>query len=122
MDDGPRAYYIRPDFFDWGVYKPYGELILLGSGLLYLACFAACVLFFRSTAEQVGSPRIVLVAGLVGLLPMLTAIVESLDVQGSSRHYQERVHVPALTTVGVTVALAALLWLGVYCVRGRRGA
>lgn len=122
MGDGPRARYVKPGLFDWGVYKPHGELILLATGVLYLACFAACVLLIRRVAERVVYPRAGLVAGLVGLWPMVAAVVESLDVHQTSRHYQERVHVPALTTVGTTVGLVVLLWLVVEGVRRRRRA
>jgi hypothetical protein len=120
MSNARQGYYVRPDFFDWGIYKPYGELILFATGLLYLASFAACVLMIRRMAERIGYPRVGLVAGLIGLWPMVAAIFQSLDVQQSSRHYQELVHIPALIRVGVTVALVAILWVSVEGVRCRR--
>jgi hypothetical protein len=108
--DGEPMHYAEPGFFDWGLTKPHGGLILLGSGLVYLAAFALCVLLIRRSAERVGYPRAGLVAGLVGLWPMVAGIVGSLDAQMTTMHYQERVHVPALITVGVTVGLVVFTW------------
>lgn len=104
--------YVMPHFFDWGTSKAHGDLILVVSGLLYLFVFASSVLLIRRFAERIGSPRAALILGLVGLWPMVAKIIESLEYQMSTRHYQENVHISALITVGVTFGIVVVICLG----------
>ena len=68
-------------------------------------------LLIRRAAERAGYPRAGLVAGLVALWPMVYWAVASPELQMTSAHYQERVHIPAVSVVGVTVGVVVVMWL-----------
>jgi hypothetical protein len=117
MDEPIR--YVRPHFFDWGVYKSHGELILLTTLLLYLGCIVVCLLLIRQIGRSLAYPRTTLAVGLLSLLPMSFAALESLMWQMTSAHYQERTHIPALKVIalhfGVILVLdIAVRWIESY--------
>jgi hypothetical protein len=105
--------YVVPGRFDWGVYKAHGELILLVSGLGYLICFVVSVLLLRQVRTR-GYPVLAAVTGMVTLLPMVLMSLGSVQVQLTTAHHQEDIHVAALTTVAASflIVLAVRLLAG----------
>lgn len=109
MDDEPIRY-IKPHFFDWGMYKAHGELILLITTGCYVACFVLCILLIQRTAQRVGYPNLGMVLGCLALVPMVYMAMQSILVQLTSAHYQEAVHIPAVITVAVSFAAVVGAW------------
>src|SRR5687768_15141190 len=105
--------YIKPHWFDWGMFKANGKLIFFTTGALYLACFILSVKLIRRVGRRLGYPRVILVVGLVGLVPMVFKAVESLEVQMTSAHYQESTQIPAVITIAASFAAVVVLWLAV---------
>ncbi len=96
-------------FFDWGCFKPHGQLILVVTAVLYLAAlvFSALQWWRLGRASSRWWPP-----GLIGLLVvgiMGYEAVISVLCQLTSKHHQEVVHVPALVAIvaGTLVSLAA---------------
>jgi hypothetical protein len=100
---------VNPTLFGWGIYQEYGWPILFGSSLLYFLAFAACALFIRRAAINVGWPRVGLVAGLLGLWPVIVACGTSLSLQLTSSHFQ--FHDGVIRRLTVSVGGFAVLWL-----------
>jgi hypothetical protein len=110
VDTGPVRY-VLPGPFDWGLTKPHGELILLASGLGYLACLAVSLMLLRQVWVR-GCPFLAALTAGVAVVPMALMALLSVGMQLMSTHHQEDVHVPALVTVAASC-------LAVAAVRGR---
>jgi hypothetical protein len=111
----PIVYYIKPTFFDWGVYKPHGWWILLGSLFAYAACIAISVTLVARMGRRLLYKSFVFWAAFLALIALSYAAAKSVLLQLSSRHYQERTHIPALAVMGVSLGMIVggqcwLLW------------
>jgi len=102
--------YAKPHFFDWGVYKAYGELVLLLSSAFYLGCLAGAIIMVRGVGRMLRSTNSAIFFGTFLLGPMVFMAWRSVGLQLSSAHYQESTHIPAVTTVLVCFAFTFLLW------------
>ena len=100
-------------FFDWGCFKPYGELILAMTAVLYLAALGfSAIQWWRlgRASRRWWAPGL---AGLVVVGIMGYEAVISVLCQLTSKHHQETIHVPAVivivvgTLVGLAVGLVA---------------
>lgn len=105
--------YIKPHWFDWGMYKENGELIFLTTAALYLACFVVSFRLIIRIARRPGWPTMVAAIGLLALVPMMLGAVASLQIQMTSAHYQETVHIPAVISIAASFGTVVLLWLAV---------
>jgi hypothetical protein len=113
--------YIRPPFFDWGVFKHNGWWILLATSNLYAATYIDSVWLFWRSGQAFRWPKITLTIGLFVLFPMVHQIVLSLEAQLTSAHHQESIHIPALETITISFGIALAIWivsLGYRVVRG----
>lgn len=107
-DLAPR--YIKPHFFDWGVFKSHGNLILLFTSAAYLACVAFSIILLRQAARRIGA-NIAVVIGVFAVGPMLLMGWWSIGLQMTSAHYQETIHIPAVITFAVCFSVVVIVWL-----------
>jgi hypothetical protein len=105
--------YIKPHWFDWGVYKENGGLIFFTTAAVYLACFVVSVALIWRIGRRLDYPWVILAVGLAALAPMVFRAVESLERQMTSAHYQERIHIPAVITIAASFGAVVILWLAV---------
>jgi hypothetical protein len=86
--------YVLPGPFDWGLAKEHGGLILLASGLGYLACLAVAVPLLRQVWVR-GYPFLAALTAGVAVVPAALMPLLSVGTQLGTAHYQEDVHVVA---------------------------
>jgi hypothetical protein len=99
---GPRVLLmLRTMSWDWGVYKPYGELILLITTLMYLACFLLSCMLLHQIGRTLHRAKTALVVAGGTLIPMGLAAYWSVSCQMTSLHYQQHIHVPAVAVFGI---------------------
>lgn len=95
--------------FDWGVFKPDGERILVVSATIYLACIVCAFCLLHRLEPDAAGPRAIV--AIFSFLALTGAAVASISQQMTSIHYQENLHLPALGVIGV--GFLAIRW----CVR-----
>jgi hypothetical protein len=95
--------------FDWGVFKPDGERILVVSATIYLGCIVSAICLLHRLEQDEAGPRAIV--AIFSFLALIGAAVASISQQMTSIHFQENVHLPALAVI--VVGLLAIRW----CVR-----
>ena len=92
--------------FDWGVFQPWGEMILAGTAASYLFLIGATIRRWSCadlTARHHWSIRLI---GFVAIAVMVVAAFISVIMQLTSVHYQGTVHAPAVAViVGVWLSI-----------------
>lgn len=93
--------------FDWGVFKPFGELILVITFVFYCWAIWFSVKQWWVISLQVKNRFLAILPASVILLGMIFEAGNSLLLQTTSVHHQERAHMMALITIcmGLTVSL-----------------
>ena len=97
--------------FDWGIFKPCGELILIMSSVFYLACVVGALYLLWQVGKMLHSANIALLLGVILVSPMAYMAWQSTELQHTSAHYQESTHIAAVITVGVCYNTTFLVWI-----------
>jgi hypothetical protein len=88
-------------------------LIFFMTAALYISCFVVSVILIRCIGHRLRHPRLILGVGLVAMVPMVLTATESLALQMTSAHYQQRTHIPAVITITASFGIVLMLWLAV---------
>jgi hypothetical protein len=102
-------------FFDWGLDKEWGNLILVLSSGFYLACLGGTIVLLRQVGQMLRSVSLAIFSGTLLIGPMLFMAWQSVDLQWTSAHYQESTHIRAVITACVCFGLTLVLWFIARC-------
>lgn len=92
--------------FDWGVFNPWGELILAGSATSYLFLILTTIRRWSSTNLTARHHWVIRWIGFGAIALMVGAASISVMLQLTSAHYQGTVHAPAVAViVGVWLSI-----------------
>jgi Na+/phosphate symporter len=95
--------------FDWGVYQPWGELILTGTAAGYLFLIVATIRRWSCADLTARHHWVIRWLGFVAIAVMVVAAFLSVMMQLTSVHYQGAFHAPALAViVGVWLSIRFL--------------
>jgi len=98
------------DFFDWGIYKEYGQIILVLCMVTYVAFVGVATRLVFQIGRILRSAAIVIILGAGLVAPMVFAALRSLVLQETSAHYQEATHRPAVVTICGCFVVTYLIW------------
>ena len=95
--------------FDWGVFKPWGEMILAGTAASYLFLIVAAIRRWSCADLTDRHHWAIRLIGFGTIAVMIFSAFISIMMQLTSAHYQGTVHAPA-------VAVIVGVWLSIHIV------